>query len=154
MTINAVSRYAALPAVFTAPKTGPAKAAQNQNIDGDLTPIEPIKPVAREAVGVRLPNAEAEQGKQGAGRQDRLAREAQSPLREAETRPSDQPSTAFLVQVLAQDTQPFRGVGLAGYGQTIDEHRDAAAIGSLLYRQAGAEPEVLSGRATFLSLAV
>ena len=92
----------------------------------------------------------------GVSRRDEahLARETQSPLRDAEPQPSDQPSTTFLVQVMAQDAQPLRGVGLAGYGQTIDEHRDAAAIGSLLYRQAGAEPEVLSGRATFLSLAV
>ena len=154
MTISAVSRYAALPAVFTAPKTGASKSAQNQNADRDLTPVEPVKPVARESAGVRLRDSEAEQRKQDAGRQARLGREALSPLRDPDLRLDDQPSTAFLVQLIAQDAQPQPGVGLAGYGQTIDEHRDAAAIGSLVYRQAGAEPEVLSGRATFLSIAV
>ena len=62
--------------------------------------------------------------------------------------------TLFAAQVLGQPPQLEARPGLSGYEQSIKSHRDAAELGSRSYRLAGGQPEILSDRATFLSLAI
>ena len=63
-------------------------------------------------------------------------------------------ATLLTAQLLGQpDGGPLRP-GLSGHEQSLKGHRDAAEMGTALYRQNGGEPEILSDRATFLSLAV
>ena len=155
MSVSAVNRLGILPAIFNPPKTGGPKAAQNQNDSKDPIPIQPVKPVTREQESVRARAAESEERRQNTSRRatakhDTFAERAGPQSVEEAT----QPSIPFLVQLLGQDAAPIRGVGLAGYGQTIEQHRDAAILGSQLYRQAGGEPSILSEGATFLSIAV
>jgi hypothetical protein len=62
-------------------------------------------------------------------------------------------SMPFMVQVLGQ--QAAAGRSLAALPQTsLTGHRDAALMGSDIYRRAGGEPEVLPDGATFVRLAV
>ena len=155
MSVSAVNRLGILPVLFSPAKAGGPKAAQNQNEIKDPIPIEPVKPVTREQENVRARAADSEDRRQNSSRraaanQDRFNESvAAQSVEEA-----IQPSIPFLVQLLGQDAAPIRGVGLAGYGQTIEQHRDAAILGSQLYRQAGGEPSILSEGATFLSIAV
>jgi len=59
----------------------------------------------------------------------------------------------FMVQVLGQ--QAAAGRSLAALPQTsLTGHRDAALMGSDIYRRAGGEPEFLPDGATFVRLAV
>lgn len=155
MSVGAIIRQGTLPAIFHPAKPGGPKAAQNQNSDKDLTPIQPVKPVTREPQDVRARSAENEERRQGKSRgavphQGGFTEQAGPQSVEEAT----QPSIPFLVQLLGQNAAPIRGVGLAGYGPAIEKHRDAAVLGSQLYRQAGGEPSILSERATFLSIAV
>jgi len=155
MSVSAVNRPGILPVLFSPPKSGGPKAAQNQNEIKDPIPIEPVKPVTREPEKVRARATESEERRQNSSRraaanQDRFTESAAAQSVEE----AIQPSIPFLVQLLGQDAAPIRGVGLAGYGQAIEQHRDAAILGSQLYRQAGGEPSILSEGATFLSIAV
>ena len=62
-------------------------------------------------------------------------------------------SMPFMVQVLGQ--QASAGRHQAALPQTsLSGHRDAALMGSDIYRRAGGEPEVLPDGATFVRLAV
>ena len=154
MSVSAVNRPGILPILFGPPKADGPKAAHNQNEIRDPIPIEPVKPVTREQEQVRSRATESEDRRQNsssraAANQDRFTEGPAQSVEEA-----IQPSIPFLVQQLGQDAAPIRGVGLAGYGQTIEQHRDAAFLGSQFYRQAGGEPSILSEGATFLSIAV
>jgi len=62
-------------------------------------------------------------------------------------------SMPFMVQVLGQQAQAGRSQ--AGQAQNVlSGHRDAALLGSDIYRRAGGEPEILPDSATFVRLAV
>lgn len=62
-------------------------------------------------------------------------------------------SMPFMVQVLGQ--QSMAGRSQAALPQTsLSGHRDAALLGSDIYRRAGGEPELLPDGATFVRLAV
>ncbi|WP_193367167.1 hypothetical protein [Pelagibius marinus] len=62
-------------------------------------------------------------------------------------------SMPFMVQVLGQ--QAAAGRPQAAMPQTsLSGHRDAALLGSDIYRKAGGEPEILPDDATFVRLAV
>lgn len=62
-------------------------------------------------------------------------------------------SLPFVVQVLGQ--QPQAGRAQTETTQTsLSGHRDAALLGSDIYRRAGGEPEILPDSATFIRLAV
>jgi hypothetical protein len=59
----------------------------------------------------------------------------------------------FMVQVLGQQTAGSRGQSVAPQ-TSLSGHRDAALLGSDVYRKAGGEPEFLPDSATFVRLAV
>ncbi|MGF1629080.1 MAG: hypothetical protein ACFCUT_06385 [Kiloniellaceae bacterium] len=59
----------------------------------------------------------------------------------------------FMVQVLGQQTAASRGQP-AALQTSLSGHRDAALLGSDVYRKAGGEPEFLPDSATFVRLAV
>jgi hypothetical protein len=62
-------------------------------------------------------------------------------------------SLPFMVQVLGQ--QPQAGRPQVEIAQnSLSGHRDAALLGSDVYRRAGGEPEILPDSATFIRLAV
>ena len=62
-------------------------------------------------------------------------------------------SMTFMVQLLGQQTSAGRS--LAALPQTsLSGHRDAAVMGSDVYRRAGGEPQLLPDGATFVRLAV
>jgi hypothetical protein len=62
-------------------------------------------------------------------------------------------SMSFVVQLLGQQSAPGRSQ--AAMPQTLlTGHRDAAVMGSELYRRSGGEPEILPDSATFVRLAV
>ena len=62
-------------------------------------------------------------------------------------------SMPFMVQVLGQQAQAGRGQA-APVQSALSGHRDAALLGSDVYRRAGGEPEILPDSATFVRLAV
>lgn len=59
----------------------------------------------------------------------------------------------FMVQVLGQQAAAARGQ-VAVPQTSLTGHRDAALMGSDVYRRAGGEPEILPDTATFVRLAV
>lgn len=62
-------------------------------------------------------------------------------------------SMPFMVQVLGQ--QSYDRQAQTGASQSsLSGHRDAALLGSDVYRRAGGEPQFLPGSATFVRLAV
>ncbi len=62
-------------------------------------------------------------------------------------------SMPFMVQVLGQQATAGRPQGTAPQ-TSLSGHRDAAQLGSDIYRKAGGEPEILPDDATFVRLAV
>lgn len=61
-------------------------------------------------------------------------------------------SMPFMVQVLGQQAPASRSQ--TAPETSLSGHRDAALLGSDLYRRAGGEPEILPDQATFVRLAV
>jgi hypothetical protein len=62
-------------------------------------------------------------------------------------------SMPFMVQLLGQQAALGRVLGAAPQ-TSLSGHRDAAMMGSDIYRKAGGEPEMLPDGATFVRLAV
>lgn len=62
-------------------------------------------------------------------------------------------SMPFMVQLLGQQAATGRVLGAAPQTD-LSGHRDAALLGSDIYRKAGGEPEMLPDSATFVRLAV
>ena len=86
---------------------------------------------------------------EGAGRQ-RAIRNDQEPASGRRISFSRLTSMAFMVQVLGQQSQGAP----AAPQSTLSQHRDAALIGSDIYRRAGGEPELLPEDATFVRIAI
>ncbi len=63
-------------------------------------------------------------------------------------------STLFVTQLLSQDTPRPPSPGLPAIDHAMNGHRDGPELGSLQYRLAGGEPQVLGSQATLLSISV
>lgn len=125
-----------------------------------VKPVTPATPVYRGQQGrqqVLIDQNRVDQGKRrdqgGSAAQDRAA-----PAGEAANGKlinfSRLSSMPFMVQVLGQqsyDRQPQTGTAPQ---TSLSGHRDAALLGSDIYRRAGGEPQVLPDSATFVRLAV
>lgn len=165
--MTAVQRLQLLPAPGPTPgATAVAIPAQGEQ---QIKPVVPARVIEHDQPQYRRQQPETEQrtGERrmgdrrvserqaalGHGEQGRWAGEASggtaSGRRVAFSRLS---SMAFMVQVLGQQTDPRLE---AGTPQTsLSGHRDAALLGSDIYRKAGGEPEFLPETATFVRLAV
>jgi len=63
-------------------------------------------------------------------------------------------SMPFMVQVLGQQSYDRQALTGAAPQTSLSGHRDAALLGSDIYRRAGGEPQVLPDSATLVRLAV
>lgn len=121
--------------------------------DKPVAPVSAARAIpGRAERGTAWSGEEAREGAEGAGRRPgaRTATEAAAGRLVAFSRLSSMP---FMVQVLGQ--QAAAGRSQAALPQTtLTGHRDAALLGSDIYRRAGGEPEVLPDGATFVRLAV
>ena len=62
--------------------------------------------------------------------------------------------SGFIAQMLFQETLTSQNTGKAQRADIVRQHPQGAALGSEIYRIAGAEPSLLSNNATFISIAV
>jgi len=62
--------------------------------------------------------------------------------------------SGFVAQLLVQDSATPQNAGKAQRAEIVRQHPQGAALGSEVYRLAGAEPSLLSKDATFISIAV
>ncbi|MEO3428228.1 hypothetical protein AAFN88_05180 [Pelagibius sp. CAU 1746] len=166
--MTAVPRLQLLPAPGTLPGTA-AVALPGQG-EPRVQPVVPVKATRHNRPEIQQPTIDERQARRqlgneraadhgrtgdervGRGRQDAIpARgEAANGRLIGFSRLSSMP---FMVQVLGQ--QATAGRPQAATPQTsLSGHRDAAQLGSDVYRKAGGEPEILPDDATFVRLAV
>jgi hypothetical protein len=155
MSIGALSTNAAAHALLASPVSAPqnrAGGAQAASID----PLSPSAKAQRHDHTLHRYRAPDEQGGEGKSQRARRAGQAApTHLKVVSPQNSDaSASTLFVAQVLSQDGPQAPGPGLPAIGHAIEGHRDSAELGSLHYRTAGGEPQVLGTNATLLSLSV
>ena len=161
--MTAVSRHLMLPPPGATPGRAVAPALEEQQVR-PLLPARRIEgghPEQRQAYDAeqrqgerrigdrRLADRQVAQARIGDGRGRDTAAEPASGRLIAFSRLSTMP---FMVQVLGQETAGRPAA--AGPQTSLSGHRDAALLGSDIYRKAGGEPEFLPETATFVRLAV
>ncbi|MGF1594152.1 MAG: hypothetical protein ACFCUW_12770 [Kiloniellaceae bacterium] len=155
--MTGVPRLQHLPVPATsagAPVVAAAEADERQRI----RPVAPAAPAPRH----RAERDAAWSGDAGRGRIDDGSRGDQKrALAPGPRVAGDKPigfsrlaSLPFMVQLLGQQAAMGRVLGAAASQTTLSGHRDAALLGSDIYRKAGGEPEMLPDSATFVRLAV
>lgn len=168
--MTAVPRLQLLPAPGTSPG-GSAVAVAGRG-EQRVQPVLPAKATERgrpdfrpSAIDERqarekLTNQRAADGRGGAARLGSGGRDQASPTAvRGETGGGQQlhfsrlSSLPFMVQVLGQQAGADRPQAVAPQ-TSLAGHRDAALLGSDIYRRAGGEPEILPEDATFVRLAV
>lgn len=154
MSIGSTSSSQAINALFAGDRAAARLLPRPANS------VEPVTSASRTSRVLPDPGRQTPLGDRAAGR-------SKQAIAVEQTRPdqsksvSNTPPKAFLsaetlfsAQILGQPAEVEARPGLSGYEQGIKGHRDAAELGSRSYRLAGGQPEILSDRATFLSLAV
>lgn len=151
--MTGVPKLQLLPAPGAQSLAPAAAASRGQGIHQEVEPV------------VRSPALQARGGQKGLQRhpvEERRWEGQEGPAGQRTLRPDQDPasgrrisfsgltSMAFVVQVLGQQSQ----TAAAAPQSTLSQHRDAALIGSDIYRKAGGEPELLPEDATFVRIAV
>lgn len=151
--MNGVPRLQHLPVPATS--AGAPAVAQPQGSAGrQVEPVEPVTPAVHVQTGRSQGRAQVEdapQRREGKDRPARLAAEEGAANRPFT--PSRLTSMPFMVQLLGQQAGAGRPQAAAPQ-TTLSGHRDAAVLGSDIYRRAGGEPELLPEGATFVRFAV
>jgi hypothetical protein len=154
--MTGVPRLQHLP-VPVASAGAPAVAQPDGGAGRQVKPVDPVAPVR---YGQAERHSERGQGRVGEGSDNRRERGLQRSGPSGEEASGHKPVTIsrltsmpFMVQLLGQ--QAVTGRAQAAQPQTsLSGHRDAAVMGSDVYRRAGGEPELLPDGATFVRLAV
>lgn len=173
--MTAVPRLQLLPPPGSAP--GATAVATTEQGDPRVQPVVPAKSIRQDRQDFQQPLLEApfekRQARQELAGEGRAARARLSqeggPERgqggAGRTTPPSAPasgrqihfsrltSMSFMVQVLGQQTVGGRDPAVTPQ-TSLTGHRDAALLGSDIYRKAGGEPEILPDDATFVRLAV
>jgi len=150
---------------FLGPFSGPGEVrhAREKAQPQEVQPVERIKPSRRD---------QNDATRQAPFAPKNIAEDRRSEdRRNAARRPQDGPTTAdpgatqgqpaaverdsgFITQLLFQDDLKAQNAGKAQRAESIRQHPQGAALGSEVYRLAGAEPSLHSKEATFISIAV
>jgi len=154
--MTGVPRLQHLP-VPVASAGAPAVAQPDGGAGRQIKPVEPVTPVR---YGQAERQSDRAQGRVGEGADSRRERGLQRSGLSGEESGGNKPVTfsrltsmPFMVQLLGQ--QAAAGRAQAAQPQTsLSGHRDAAIMGSDVYRRAGGEPGLLPEGATFIRLAV
>jgi hypothetical protein len=160
--MTGVPRLQHLP-VPVASAGAPAVARPDGGAGRQVKPVEPVSPVRyghAERGQADWNRADRGQGRVSEGADSRRERGLQRGGLNGEEATGNKPVTfsrltsmPFMVQLLGQ--QAITGRSQAAQPQTsLSGHRDAALMGSDVYRRAGGEPELLPDGATFVRLAV